>query len=237
MHTIKQFSYVGALLSGYNCADKSCVGGVVPANNHGLGTFNSLDGECVIYQGKMYQVEKGGEAKLITDMSINMPFYVASTMDYDNCCAIGANNFSSLSEELLKNRLYENTIASIFITGHFDEISLRAICKVPRGTKLSNAVEFQSNYTLKNIQGYLIGFYFPKFIPSVNVPGFHLHFLSEDLTKGGHVLDFNARDLKASILNADKFNISLPSDMDFKGLSIPVDPSKELDAAENARKS
>ena len=35
----------------------------------------------------------------------------------------------------------------------------------------------------------LVGVYFPDYMDGINMPGWHLHFLSEDRAKGGHVFD------------------------------------------------
>ena len=43
-------------------------------------------------------------------------------------------------------------------------------------------------HTLVETDGILIGFRFPAAASSVNVPGWHFHFLSADKTRGGHVL-------------------------------------------------
>src|SRR5262249_62361467 len=43
-------------------------------------------------------------------------------------------------------------------------------------------------HTLEDVDGTLIGFRFPAAASSVNVPGWHFHFLSADKTRGGHVL-------------------------------------------------
>ena len=43
-------------------------------------------------------------------------------------------------------------------------------------------------HTLEGVDGALIGFRFPTAASSVNVPGWHFHFLTADRTRGGHVL-------------------------------------------------
>ena len=43
-------------------------------------------------------------------------------------------------------------------------------------------------HTFDDVDGTLIGFRFPAAMTSVNVPGWHFHFLSADRSRGGHVL-------------------------------------------------
>ena len=49
-------------------------------------------------------------------------------------------------------------------------------------------------HTLNDVQGTLIGFRFPAAASSVNVAGWHFHFLSADKTRGGHVLALTTGD-------------------------------------------
>jgi acetolactate decarboxylase len=46
----------------------------------------------------------------------------------------------------------------------------------------------QVTHSYDDIDGTLIGFRFPATASSVNVAGWHFHFLSADKTRGGHVL-------------------------------------------------
>ena len=46
----------------------------------------------------------------------------------------------------------------------------------------------QPEFTFVETEGTLAGFYTPAFMESINVPGLHLHFLSNDRTQGGHLL-------------------------------------------------
>src|SRR4029077_13546234 len=47
-------------------------------------------------------------------------------------------------------------------------------------------------HTLVDVDGILIGFRSPAAASSVNVAGWHFHFLSADKTRGGHVLSLTA---------------------------------------------
>jgi len=47
----------------------------------------------------------------------------------------------------------------------------------------------QAVFHFHEIEGTLAGFYTPPFMASLNVPGWHLHFLSADMKHGGHLLE------------------------------------------------
>ena len=64
------------------------------------------------------------------------------------------------------------------------------VVSVPKQENYRPLVEVaqeQSVFEFHNVRGVMAGFYTPSFMASLNVPGIHLHFLSDDLTVGGHV--------------------------------------------------
>ncbi|GLB46381.1 hypothetical protein WR164_03600 [Philodulcilactobacillus myokoensis] len=57
----------------------------------------------------------------------------------------------------------------------------------------------------------MIGYYAPQIFNGPSVGGFHLHFLADDLSIGGHVLGFNVKDGELSLQALPKLNQELPS--------------------------
>jgi acetolactate decarboxylase len=94
---------------------------------------------------------------------------------------------------------------------------------------LSEAVKNQSVYTFSGTTGTIVGFYTPVFFKGVNVPGFHLHYLSDDRTAGGHILDFT---LPVGMLVeydvTPGFTMALPTSGDFVGADLSQDLSADL---------
>ncbi len=66
------------------------------------------------------------------------------------------------------------------------------------------------------MEGTLVGFWFPEYVGGVNLPGFHLHFISADETKAGHVLEFEATSLKVEIDQSSGLEFDLPGTKTFK---------------------
>jgi acetolactate decarboxylase len=58
---------------------------------------------------------------------------------------------------------------------------------------------------------------------SLNAVGWHLHFLSKDKTKGGHVLGLNIADAVLIWDDTDGFQIRLPQNEDFDRFDLTVD--------------
>jgi acetolactate decarboxylase len=84
------------------------------------------------------------------------------------------------------------------------------------------------------VEGTLVGFWFPEYVGGVNIPGFHLHFISADETKAGHVLEFEAANLKLEIDQSSGLEFDLPETEAFKteifdlsqGYNKPAAPAK-----------
>jgi acetolactate decarboxylase len=58
----------------------------------------------------------------------------------------------------------------------------------------------QNVFELGPVEGTMIGFRFPDYAQGINVAGYHLHFIADDRTVGGHVIDLT---LHAGVLHVD----------------------------------
>ncbi|QWR77373.1 acetolactate decarboxylase [Candidatus Magnetomonas plexicatena] len=53
---------------------------------------------------------------------------------------------------------------------------------------LLEAVKGQTVFDYENVNGTILGFWFPEFMKGAGITGFHFHFISDDRAKGGHLL-------------------------------------------------
>jgi len=71
------------------------------------------------------------------------------------------------------------------------------------------------------------------FAAGVNVPGYHLHFLSADKSAGGHLLAFTtAADAVVKIDETNSFTMILPHDADFYSIDLTADKQADLQKVE-----
>ncbi len=106
------------------------------------------------------------------------------------------------------------------------QLPARTWCR-PRSTRAS------SRSTA--IEGTLVGFWAPAYAQAVNVPGYHFHFLSEDRTFGGHVLDVRATSLVAALHIESDIHLALPRTAEFLDADLSGDTSGDLRIAEGSR--
>ena len=83
--------------------------------------------------------------------------------------------------------------------GIFDQIQYRVACRSEPGMSLVEATSHQAEFKKSSVRGSLVGFWTPDYARTINVPGYHLHFLSEDRLEGGHILDLKAANVTAQL--------------------------------------
>ena len=64
----------------------------------------------------------------------------------------------------------------------------------------------------RDIRGTVVGFWTPAIYQGIAVAGLHLHFLSEDRSIGGHVLDLAAESGGPHVAAFARFDLHLPTD-------------------------
>ncbi|AFA48795.1 acetolactate decarboxylase [Acetobacterium woodii] len=227
--TLFQVSTINSLLAG-NYDGFMTFSELKRHGNVGIGTFNALDGELIMIDNKVYKIESSGAVVEVPD-SDKTPFAAVTYFDQDVTKSL--SNVASLDmlEQELDQLIEDKNSFYIFrIDGTFNTIKARS---VPRQEKpypvLSEAVKNQTVFNYDNISGTLIGLWCPEYIGGVNVPGYHFHFISDDRSKGGHLLDVRFDDAKAFMDVTDGFNMIIsPTNSD----GVVNDLNSEIDAVE-----
>ena len=198
----------------------------------GLGTFKNLDGEMVIVDGEIYQARSDGSVKHRED-DFQIPFAVVTRFQEE-----GSFNskiitcLRDLERECDPHRESDNLFYAVKVDGLFDVVHARAVSALAPGTKLIDAAKKQTEFCFSNIEGTLVGLWSPVYSRSFNVPGYHFHFISKDRTKGGHVLQCEARTLRVGIQMLCEYDVRLPSAGTFLTADLSKDPTAELEKAE-----
>ncbi|MFH1715125.1 MAG: acetolactate decarboxylase [Elusimicrobiota bacterium] len=195
----------------------------------GLGTFEAIDGEMVMLNGIVYQVKADGNVYK-SDVNAITPFSVVKKFNADLVVDVPAVAGYDKLKQFLDEFIDSNNIFYAFkIHGEFKNVKTRS---VPRQSKpypvLAEVIKEQTIFEYKNIKGYIIGFWCPKYINGINVPGYHLHFISDDYTKGGHLLDCEVENAIASIDKSYSFYMMLPQIESFEKTDISGEKEKSL---------
>ncbi len=231
--TLFQVSTSAALVQGvYHGAVR--VGTLREHGDLGLGTFENLDGEMIIVAGACFQVRSDGSVHRVGDEVLS-PFAVVTRFTPDETVALAeCANFAALEAAADRLRHSDNLFYALRVTGLFDTVRTRAMCKTEEGTPLAEAAAHEPEFSFARIAGTIVGFWTPDYAKSINVPGYHCHFLSADHRHGGHLLDCSGRDLHFEMQREGALHFALPETTDFLAADLGGDPSKALEFAERA---
>lgn len=199
----------------------------------GIGTFDALDGEMVALDGAYYQVKADGVAYPVQD-EMTLPFATVTRFEVDQTVAVqNASNFTQLSRQIDQELPSRNMFYALRIDGTFPYVQTRS---VPRQEKpyprLADAAKNQSVFNFTNVMGSVVGIWAPDFAKGVNVPGYHLHFITEDRKAGGHILEIQVANATAQVDVTPGFAMQLPSSGDFYGVDLSRDLQEELEKIE-----
>jgi acetolactate decarboxylase len=231
--TLFQVSTAGALVRGVYDGVVS-VGDLKRHGDFGLGTFEGLDGEMLALRGQVFQVRSDGTVSQPRD-DARVPFAVMTWFRPNAVVDLGAfDDLDGLITRLDRLRPTDNLFFAVSMTGCFREVRTRAACKVASGVSLVNATAHQTEFTYDNATGTVAGFWSPTYAKGINVTGWHLHFLTDDRTGGGHVLGCAGDGLRACIEALGDVHIAVPESPAFLRADLSQDPARDLDRAEGA---
>ncbi len=233
-HSLFQVSTSGALVEG---VFQGCtrVSDLKSHGDFGLGTFPSLDGEMIMLDGNCYQALAGGHIRAAEDDWL-VPFAVVTRFSADREHRLqNITSFDQLAQKIDHLRPSENVFVGMRLEGLFDTLNLRTACKANPGEGLITATSHQSVFELSEVQGTLVGFWTPTYARTINVPGYHLHFISSDYKYGGHVLDLTARELNLDLHLETDFHMAIPETKEFLQADLSGDPTDDLNIAEKSR--
>ena len=234
-HTLYQVSTSAALVQGvYQGAVR-----IATLREHGdlgLGTFEELDGEMVIVDGHFFQVRSDGSVQEVEDSALS-PFAAITAFSPEPAVTLDqCPDMAQLTAKFDSLRHSDNLFFALRVDGTFDYIHTRAMCRTKEGVPLVQAAAVQPEFEFSDIPGTLVGFWTPDYARALNVPGYHLHFISADRTHGGHLLECRGRDLSLQIQREGDYLIALPETEDFLKADLRRDPAADLAQAEEQKK-
>ncbi|MBW1800092.1 MAG: acetolactate decarboxylase, partial [Deltaproteobacteria bacterium] len=198
----------------------------------GLGTFDKLDGEMVMLDGKIYQIDSVGRVSRVAEDALTpyacVTFYQPFSHDHlENEMAYDA--FLEWIQRLLPS---PNIFYALRIEGLFANIKVRSVPKQDSYKPLVEVAKEQPVFNFSDIKGTLAGFFTPPFVESLSVPGLHLHFLSADLQHGGHLLECRPRKVRVGVQLINSLELALPMSLDYLTWDFNRDIGRDLNSAE-----
>jgi acetolactate decarboxylase len=209
-HLIFQTSTIEALLEGAYDGDVT----FAELSGHGdlgLGTLDACDGEMIAVDGAFLRAAVDGSVTPI-DPADKTPFAVMTFFDPAQTVSLDAPlDQPALLELMDRYARSDSPCQALRIDGRFDFVRARS---VPRQAKpyptLVEVVRQQHIFELHDFEGTIVGFRFPDYAQGLNVAGYHLHFVTTDRTRGGHVLDCRVRRATLRFDRSSELHLELP---------------------------
>ena len=209
--TLYQTSTMSALLDGIYDGSVT-VAELLEHGDFGVGTFNHLDGEMIVNDGVCFHLFSGGEASMASPDDLT-PFAAVTTFEADTTFnVVTPTSRAELLAQIDRRASSENLFYGIRVSGRFATVSTRTATRQEAPYRpLSEATEDELEQTFPATAGVLVGFRTPDYVQGISVAGYHLHFLNEDHTAGGHAFDFLLDEGVVEMSTVSEMQLSLPT--------------------------
>jgi acetolactate decarboxylase len=209
-HELFQTSTVQALLGGAYDGDVT-LAEVLEHGDLGLGTLDGLDGELIVLDGEVWKAELDATLtrpplSSVTPYAVVVPFSPGAPVQLR-----GPFEDAALEAALGRHISAAERPTAIRIDGRFQSVHVRSVPRQqPPYRPLAEVIAQQQVTELLDVSGTMMGFCFPDALDGIEMVGAHLHFLSEDRTRGGHVLSYTLLTATALLDDAADLHVELP---------------------------
>jgi len=233
-HVLFQASTIGALLDGAYEGDVRFAE-LAEHGDLGLGTLNGLDGEIIALDGSFFRADVDGAIHGVSPderTPFAVMFWFSPAVEFELAEALDDDAFRSRLDERIPAGA--NSCA-LRIEGEFDLVHLRSVPRQqPPYRPLTEVIEEQQVFDFHNARGTLVGFRFPDFAEGLEVGGYHLHLISDDGSRGGHVLSCSPRRVRVQIDPSNELHVELPPGVDVTDAGLAQSTREALDRAEHS---
>ena len=176
---------------------------VLENGDFGIGSFDRLNGEMVLVDGQMFRIHASGEAQQ-TDTGESACIATLCWFMEDFEFEVQNLSIEELKQKI-KTQLPDTTLFyAIRIEGEFEAITTRSIYPQEKPYRpLPEVLAEEVRRESADVTGTGVGFLAPSHVQGAVWKGFHFHFLSDDHSFGGHIINFVIRNavVKIDILN------------------------------------
>jgi acetolactate decarboxylase len=204
-------------LTPYNTFITGKYAGVMPYSelekhgDFGTGTFDGLDGEMVAVNGEFYQIPSTGVPRR-AEPTQTAPYATINFFHADRTFTVSSLNYTQLKSYLDGQLgMSSDVIYGVKVVGSFDWAQTRSPQKQSEPyLNITEALKTQSVFNLSNVSATAVGYWFPSSMNGIDYAGYHIHFITDDRSAGGHLLDciINNATVEVDIINS--YNLVLP---------------------------
>jgi acetolactate decarboxylase len=228
---LTQFAVLDALLAG---AYESGLAAsrVGELGDFGIGCCDALGGEVVILDGEVWECTVGEPPNVMTDAE-TLPFAVVSDTPAGPAIHVAGLGMDALVAAIEDQLVSRNLFHTVRVDGRFDAIRVRVTPREARPFRpLAEVVKGQIETERQDVAGTLVGVWSPAIYQGITVAGLHLHFLADDRSFGGHVLELTLGEAELRLAAHDRLHLRLPTDELFLRSELSHDDDHRIVAVE-----
>jgi acetolactate decarboxylase len=232
-HVLFQASTIGALVDGSFEGDVSFAE-LAEHGDLGLGTLNHLDGEMIAIDGRFYRADIEGNITEVpedecTPFAVVVPFRTEIEFDLE-----GSIDHDRLLAEIDRRIPADVASCAVRVDGRFEFVRARSVPRQePPYRPLTEVVGEQQFFELTDVDGTMLGFRFPEYAEGIEVAGWHLHFIREDRSRGGHVLESRTETAHVQLDPSGDLHVELPPGIDLTDPDAAKSTHAAIDAVEH----
>ena len=234
-----QVSTLQALMLGYS-RSVITVSELLEHGDTGIGTFEDVDGEMIVIDGICYRATENGSV-VVAEPEKGVPFSAVCSMQGKRSFELGEYECADRLKSELNNLIEEEFGLNSMHIARIDGVFSR-VCARSESAYRSHHVDLkdilaktQRDFIFEDVSGTLVCLYYPDYMDGINAPGWHIHFLSADHTKGGHVFDL---EIARGVVKVNKINhveIQLPSEPAFDTYSLKEASGEDIKQVEQGK--
>ncbi len=189
------------------------LGDFIPLGDFAIGTLSEGKGLFTWHAHEAFATLQG--AVNTSPLTLDEPILEGAMVQFEPdseeemACPAGPNQFIALLSTLTPS---PNYCYAIRISGLFSSIRLTSLPGAVAAWDLPGTMIHRR----EGLRGILMGFYFPSFLENVAWAGYRFHFLSDDHSIGGRLVDCEIEQLQVALRHVDECRLSVPKTADFQ---------------------
>ena len=230
-----QVSTLNALMMGDYYGAKT-VEEILKETDTGIGTFDGLNGEAIFYKGKAYNGQATGKV-IEMHKEDKVPFSCTAKFDYKvEALPVIFDSIEQFKKDLEAHLPSKNYFYMIVMDGKFN-VRVRSCFKQEEPYEpLYKVACDQREFEYHDVEGVVVGIYSPNYVEGMNLPGWHIHFLSKDFKLGGHILNVSSNNALVKINKLDTWEVLMPENKNFAEWNLKEDLKEKTEAVEGNTK-
>ncbi len=129
---------------------------------------------------------------------------------------IAGSDLAAFTRRVEAGLASRNLFHAVRVDGLYTAVRIRVTPRQEHPFRpLADVTSGQIETVLDDARGTLVGFWAPAIYQGITVAGLHIHFIADDRSVGGHVLDVTIGKAEMKLVPYARFNLRLPTDEQF----------------------